>query len=183
MVTEKENFLSLEECDALINEAKSHFFRTTTLGKEIDGYRVADGAWLSNSLEIVKTLKERISNETNLPIMNMEGTHIVKYEVGGEYKVHHDFFHPNESYYDNEMRRGGQRVKTALVYLNDEFTGGETEFPKLSIKVSPKKGKIVIWDNTNLDNTPDYDTLHAGLPVISGTKYIAVVWIRESKFS
>jgi prolyl 4-hydroxylase len=182
MVIEKENFLSIEECDELIKESSSHFFRTTTLGKEIDGYRVAEGAWLSNSLDIVKNLKQKVNEESGIPISNMEGTHIVKYEIGGEYKVHHDFFHPNESYFPNEMKRGGQRLKTALVYLNDEFTGGETEFPKMSIKVKPKKGKLVLWDNTNPDGSPDYESLHAGLPVESGTKYIAVVWIRESTF-
>lgn len=183
MVIEKENFLTDQECNELIDQASSYFFKTTTLGKEIDGYRVADGAWLSNGLEIVKILKERVHLECGIPIINMEGTHIVKYEIGGEYKVHHDFFHPNEPYFPNEIKRGGQRLKTALVYLNEEFTGGETEFPKMSIKVKPKKGKLVLWDNTNPDGSPDYDSLHAGLPVETGTKYIAVVWIRESKFS
>lgn len=182
MVIEKENFLTDQECEEFINESNPHFFRTTTLGKEIDGYRVADGAWLSNNLEIVKNLKNKVHEESGIPISNMEGTHIVKYEIGGQYKVHHDFFHPNESYFPNEIKRGGQRTKTALVYLNEEFTGGETEFPKLSIKVKPKRGKLVLWDNTNPDGTPDYDSLHAGLPVETGTKYIAVIWMRESTF-
>jgi len=80
------------------------------------------------------------------------------------------------------MKRGGQRAKSALVYLNDDFTGGETEFPKINIRVSPQKGKLVLWDNTFEDGNPDHDSLHAGLPVISGTKYIAVIWIRFGKF-
>lgn len=182
MVRETHGFLTESECQELIENANVGFYRTTTLGKSIDGYRVADGAWLSNDLDIVKTLKNKISSECGVPVENMEGTHIVKYEIGGEYKVHHDFFHPNESYFDSQVKRGGQRTKTALVYLNDDFSGGETEFPKMNIKVNPKKGKLVLWDNMREDGSLDYDSLHAGLPVETGTKYIAVVWMRESKF-
>lgn len=182
MVTEIENFLTDDECNDLIKESSSHFFKTTTLGQVIEGYRVAEGAWLSNNLEIVKNLKNKVHQQCGVPIPNMEGTHIVKYEIGGEYKVHHDFFHVNETYYEGEMKRGGQRIKTALVYLNEGFTGGETEFPQMSIKVNPKRGKLVLWDNTHPDGSPDYDSLHAGLPVISGTKYIAVIWMRQSNF-
>jgi hypothetical protein len=50
------------------------------------------------------------------------------------------------------------------------------------IKVNPVKSKVVIWDNLNEDGTLDYESIHAGLPVISGTKYIATIWIRENKF-
>ena len=112
----------------------------------------------------------------------MESIHVVKYSVGEEYKDHHDFFHPGEEYYEDEVNRGGQRLKTALVYLNDDFEGGETNFPNLNIKVDPKKGKLVLWDNIKDDGSLDYDSLHAGLPVKSGYKYIAVIWIRENEF-
>jgi prolyl 4-hydroxylase len=123
-----------------------------------------------------------ISSMINIPIENMEGTHVVKYQIGGEYKGHHDFFHPGEGYYENEIKRGGQRTKTALVYLNDDFTGGETEFPNISRMIKPLKGKLVIWDNMNDAGQLNYDSFHAGLPVISGVKYIAVIWIREGRF-
>ena len=96
---------------------------------------------------------------------------------------HHDFFHPGEGYFEKEVtNRGGQRTKSALVYLNEDFTGGETEFPQINIKVLPKRGKLLAWDNLNSDGSLDYTSLHAGLPVESGIKYIAVIWIRENKF-
>ena len=182
MVKEYENFITDEECQFMIEAAQKQFMRTTTLGKEIEGYRVADGAWLNDSSEIVKNYRKKVSEISGFPTENMELIHIVKYEVGGEYKSHHDFFHPGEGYYDNEMKRGGQRSKTALVYLNEDFTGGETEFPKVNIRIQPQKRKLVLWDNAFEDESPDYDSLHAGLPVISGTKYIAVIWIRFGKF-
>ncbi len=183
MVSEVNDFLSQQHCEMLIELSQPQFFKTTTLGKEIDGYRVAQGAWLSSDSEAVKLLRKMVSEHTSFPEENMEGTHIVKYEIGGQYKVHHDFFHPGEDYFEREVtKRGGQRTKSALVYLNDDFTGGETEFPQINIKVVPKKGKLVIWDNLNPDGSLDYTSLHAGLPVESGVKYIAVIWIRENKF-
>jgi prolyl 4-hydroxylase len=183
MVYELKDFLSLDHCNSLIELSQPQFTKTSTLGKEIDGYRVAQGAWLTSNHEPVTLLRKMVSEYTLLPEENMEGTHIVKYEIGGEYKVHHDFFHPGESYYEKEVtKRGGQRTKSALVYLNNEFTGGETEFPQLNIKVTPQAGKLVVWDNIKSDGTLDYTSIHAGLPVISGIKYIAVIWIRENKF-
>lgn len=183
MVLELNDFLLPDHCDSLIELSQPQFIKTTTLGKEIEGYRVAQGAWLPSNDDKVDLLRKMISEYTSFPTENMEGTHIVKYEIGGEYKVHHDFFHPGESYYEREVtNRGGQRIKTALVYLNDGFTGGETEFPQLNIKVMPLKGKLVVWDNLNPDGSLDYKSIHAGLPVTSGIKYIAVIWIRENKF-
>jgi hypothetical protein len=66
--------------------------------------------------------------------------------------------------------------------LNDDFTGGETEFPKKDTSVTPQTGRLLIWRNLNEDGTLDYDSLHAGLPVLSGEKNIAIVWVRENSF-
>jgi prolyl 4-hydroxylase len=77
------------------------------------------------------------------------------------------------------MKSGGQRVYSCLFYLNDEFEGGETEFPIKKIKVTPKIGRMLMWSNLKIDGSLDFESLHAGLPVISGTKWIAIVWVRE----
>jgi len=182
MVEEKENFITSEECDEIIKLASDGFEKSKTLGTDIEGYRVAFSTWIKNDEPISIKLKQITSEETGIPIENMETIHVVKYEVGGEYKDHQDFFHPGEPYYDDCMSRGGQRIKSVLFYLNDEFEGGETNFPMKGIKVKPVKSKAIIWDNINEDGTLDYESIHAGLPVISGFKYIATIWIRENKF-
>ncbi len=183
MVQEINDFLSEKDCEKLIQLASSTFEGVDVLGESIEGYRVAQGAWLEDEDdEIVLRYRNMISEQTDLPIINMEQIHIVKYAIGEEYKEHHDFFHPGEYYYDSEIERGGQRLKTALIYLNDDFEGGETHFPSLNLVVKPKKGKLVIWDNVNEDGSLDFNSLHAGLPVKKGFKYIAVIWIRENKF-
>jgi prolyl 4-hydroxylase len=185
MLKEINNAITTEQSKELIEIAEKNLVMMTTLGREDKGYdyRSAQGTWLPNDLELSKYIKSMISNQTDLPVENMEDLHIVRYDVGGQYKEHYDFFFPNQDYYEaNCTQRGGQRLKSALIYLNDDFEGGETEFINLKLKVKPEINKMIIWDNIKQDGSLNYESLHAGLPVKSGVKYICIVWIRENKF-
>jgi prolyl 4-hydroxylase len=182
MVLEYNNAITDEDCQILIDAAQINLTKAETLGTNIDGYRIAESTWLNSNRESSKRILNIISELTELPVSNMESIQIVKYGIGGQYKLHHDFFHESEDYAENILKNGGNRVKTALIYLNDDFEGGATEFPELNHIVTPAKGKIVIWDNMTTNNELDYNSIHAGLPVTSGTKYIAVVFIRKEKF-
>lgn len=66
---------------------------------------------------------------------------------------------------DNE-RRG----LVFSIYLNDVKKGGETEFLHQSVRVKPKKGRIVIWPAS-------FPYLHRGNPPLSGEKYILTSWM------
>jgi prolyl 4-hydroxylase len=178
----KKNALTQEECTKLIDISKSNMVAAKTCGEHIEGYRVANNTWIYEDNEITKKIKKIISEETNLPKENQEAINIIHYGIGGEYKKHYDFFHKNTSYYDKQIIRGGNRVFTALFYLNDDFKGGETEFVNMQLKISPEIGKLIIWKNMNDDKTLNKNSFHAGLPVIEGEKYICVVWIRENEF-
>jgi prolyl 4-hydroxylase len=182
MIQEYKDFITQEICKELIEICDQNLTRMTTLGQEIDGFRIADGTWVDRSLKISDDILDKISDVVRLPKENMESIHLVKYNIGGEYKEHHDFFHPGESYHDECISRGGQRLKSALIYLNDDFSGGETYFPAFDRKIQPEKTKMVVWDNMIDDDSLDYDSIHAGLPVTLGVKYIAIVWIRRNKF-
>jgi len=182
MVTIIDNVLTDLECKRLIELGSKNFTKAGTLGKQIDGYRTADGSWLKEKDELVDKVINMVSIMTGNPIENQEHVHIVKYNIGGEFKPHHDFFHENEEYYKDHIKLGGQRITSCLFYLNDNFEGGETEFPLKKLKVTPRTGRLLIWSNVKPDDTLDYESLHAGLPIISGVKYVAIVWIRESKF-
>lgn len=182
MIKIVDNILSEQECQELIASGSAQLQAAATLGQNIAGYRTADNSWLYEESELTNKIKEYISKDSGLPIENQEEIHIVKYNVGGEYKEHHDFFHPNSDYYETTMGRAGQRTASYLFYLNHNYTGGETDFPKKRIKVTPKMGRMLMWKNMNDDGTLDYDSLHAGLPVKTGVKWIAVVWLRENKF-
>ena len=80
------------------------------------------------------------------------------------------------------MKQGGQRVKSVIIYLNDNFKGACTEFPEMKITVTPEKGKMIIWNNLDRREKVNPDSIHAWLPVTDGTKYILVVWVREGRF-
>lgn len=180
MIQEFKNILSVDECDELIKLSKDKLFNATTLGTQIKDYRIAENTWLFEQNILTNKIKKIVKEKTNLSLQNQEQIHIVKYNLSGEYKEHHDFFHPNTSYYENHTKNGGQRIYSCLFYLNDNFEGGETFFPKINYKVKPEIGKLVIWKNLNDDFTINYNSLHAGLPVTNGEKWICIIWVREN---
>jgi prolyl 4-hydroxylase len=177
-----ENALSKEECNSLINISSNKMTAAKVCGDNIKNYRVANNTWIYEQNDLTKKMKNMISKETGLPIENQESVHIVKYNIGGEYKKHYDFFNENTDYYTKEVARGGNRVFTSLFYLNDNFEGGETEFINLELRIKPETGKLIIWRNLNMDNTNNMDSYHAGLPVTKGEKWISIIWVREKKF-
>jgi prolyl 4-hydroxylase len=182
MIRILDNILNKDECDELIQMGISSLKQTATLGEYREGYRTAMGSWVHKENDITNKIKELVKIGSDLPIENQEKIHIVKYDIGGEYKPHHDFFHPNTDYYENSIKNAGQRTHSFLFYLNDNFEGGETEFTSKKVKVSAKTGRMLIWENLDYNGNPDLDTLHAGLPVIHGEKWIAIVWVRQNKF-
>lgn len=182
MIKEYNNVLTLEECNDLIAMSSDTLKPAAVLGQQIDNYRTADNTWINERNDLIFKIKEIISTHTGLPVENQELPHIVRYKVGGEYKPHQDFFHKGTDYYDAVMQRGGQRVFSCIFYLNDNFKGGETNFPKIQYKVTPELGKLVIWKNLHEDGEPNHDSLHAGLPVIEGEKWICIIWVREKQF-
>jgi hypothetical protein len=78
------------------------------------------------------------------------------------------------------MKYGGQRMKTALVYLNNVDEGGGTRFTKLNKEVNAEKGKLLVFHNVH-DGTHNKHELseHAGMPVIQGEKWAFNLWFRE----
>ena len=167
MIKEIPNYLTEHECSMLIGLGESGRLDPGRVVNDKLGYRKAKVSWLKVDSPLVDKIKSDVAEMTGYPVENQEDFHFVKYNTDGEYKVHTD---------------GKDRPKTALVYLNDGFVGGETEFPKLNIIIKPEIGKLVIWDNALEDGSEDPNSLHAGLPVVAGTKYIGVIWIRREKF-
>jgi len=180
------NFLTPEECNKIIDIAKPLLTNTTVMGSEYDSrgdkYRIADGVFIyPNEYTIIDEIKKRVSEISKYPIENQEAFHVICYPPGGYYVAHHDFFHPaNDELYTKEIKRGGQRVETWLLYLNDYFEGGETRFPREHEVIVPETGMIINWNNLLEHGGLNYDSLHTGEPVISGQKWVATIWVRES---
>lgn len=102
-----------------------------------------------------------------------------RYQAGQQYRHHHDFFHGGDRYVAQEMQRGGQRTWTAMIFLNEPREGGETNFPKLDLRLTPETGTLVIWNNMSPDGSPNMKTLHAALPVVRGLKHVITKWYRQ----
>ncbi len=80
------------------------------------------------------------------------------------------------------MPEARNRGRTICVYLNEPEAGGETEFPVAGLIVDPQAGRAVIFDNLLADGSPDVDSLHAGLPVVRGEKWLATLWLRQGRY-
>ena len=115
-----------------------------------------------------------------MPIRNAEQYQLVHYKKGAEYKPHYDSFDFNTDEGKKNWEPGGQRLITALGYLNDVPEGGGTGFPNLNIEIKASKGDVLVFHNC-LKNTTDINprSLHAGLPVVKGEKWAINLWFRE----
>lgn len=178
--------LSDAECAALIDAARPRLSRSLTVetssgGEEINADRTSDGMFFQRGeLPLVQQLEERIARLLNWPIENGEGLQVLRYGPGAEYKPHHDYFAPDEPGTATILRRGGQRVGTLIIYLNEPEQGGATIFPESALQVVPQQGHAVFFSYDQPD--PGTRTLHGGAPVIKGEKWIATKWLREGRF-
>jgi prolyl 4-hydroxylase len=118
----------------------------------------------------------------NAPIENGEGLQILHYCTGDEYAPHYDYFPPDDAGSVPHLSQGGQRVASLIIYLNDVEEGGATVFPRLGLTVGPKKGAAVYFEYCNSLGQVDPQTLHGGLPVRKGEKWIATKWMRQRRY-
>lgn len=128
--------------------------------------------------EYVAALNKRFHYILRAPLTHGENPQGHVYEVGQEFKGHFDYFDFTKAHND-KYKPQGQRLWTAVLYLNDDFEGGHTVFPKLGLEVKPKAGTAVIWRNCYPNLMPNPDTMHSGLPVVKGRKVIITKWFRE----
>ncbi len=124
-------------------------------------------------------LQEKMSAACGIPMIQMEATAILNYKPGEEISNHFDFVDPDLPNYAEEIAGNGQRVITFLIYLNDDYSGGETAFPKLGIEHKGSAGEGLYFVNALPDGAPDLRTLHAGKPPLSGEKWIVSQFIRN----
>lgn len=178
--------LSDEECDALIAAARPRMSRSMTVatktgGEEINADRTSQGMFFQRGeIELVRRIEARIARLLNWPVENGEGMQVLQYVPGTEYKPHFDYFDPDEPGTPTILKRGGQRVGTVVMYLNEPEKGGGTIFPNVFFEVAPKRGNAVFFSYERPH--PGTKTLHGGAPVIAGEKWIATKWLREGEF-
>lgn len=102
-----------------------------------------------------------------------------RYAVGQEFKAHTDYFTPGGRDYDRFCAHSGNRTWTFMVYLNAPEAGGATRFKAIGKTFQPEPGKLVCWNNRREDLRPNPSTLHHGMKVRKGVKYVITKWYRE----
>ena len=101
------------------------------------------------------------------------------YAVGQEFKAHTDYFTRGGPDWEQYCSVAGQRTWTFMIYLNEVEAGGATRFKAVGKTFQPETGKLVCWNNRRLDGNETPRTLHPGMKVRKGTKYVITKWDRE----
>lgn len=180
------DFLSSDECEAMIELSKPKLARsetveTTTGGSEVHVARTSRGMFFTRGEhELCTRIEARIAALLDWPVDRGEGLQVLHYSPGAEYKPHYDYFDPEQSGTAAVLRRGGQRVGTVVMYLNTPESGGATVFPDAGLEVSALAGHAVFFSYGQ--PSPSTLTLHGGAPVIAGEKWVATKWLREQRF-
>lgn len=105
-----------------------------------------------------------------------------RYDIGQEFKPHSDWFNPGGADYEKYCAVAGQRTWTFMVYLNDVDAGGGTRFKALKKTFKPEAGKLLCWNNRKTDETVNSHTVHHGMKVRKGMKYVLTKWYREREW-
>lgn len=174
------DFLNAPECAALIRLIDAGRQPSQLLADDPDPeFRTSESCNLDPNNKLVRGIEAKITGLMGIEPSHGETIQGQRYAIGQQFKPHHDFFFISEPYWPAQDRVGGQRTWTAMMFLNVPEAGGETFFPKAGVKVAPQRGNLLTWNNLDAIGEPNDLSLHQGMPVIAGVKYIITKWYRE----
>ena len=173
-------FLDPHACAAIV-ERIDVSRRPSTIADDsgIANYRTSETCDLDGSDPVVAELDRRICALLGMAPECGEPIQGQRYEVGQEFRAHTDTFNPGGYDYYVHTAGGGQRTWTAMLYLNQPEDGGATRFKAIGKTVQPEAGKLLMWNNLRPDGQPNDATMHQGMKVRRGVKYIITKWFRE----
>ena len=174
------NFLSLDQCSkliALIDEERRPSDIADPNGD--DYFRTSETCDLDHSDPFVAEIDAKICGFANIDAKFGEPLQGQRYAVGQEFKPHTDFFDPDGQDFQRYCTVSGQRSWTFMIYLNEPEAGGATRFTHFKKSFIPKTGTMLCWNNRNRDGSINNWTLHHGMKVRKGTKYVITKWYRE----
>lgn len=153
--------------DSVDHSVMVHQMRTNTMA-------VFDYA----ALDVVQFLVQaRMAATCGYPMQHFELPSILHYAVGEQIRPHFDFIDARAPDYEQQIALMGQRMITFLLYLNDDFEGGETTFPELGIVHRGRRGDGLFFINAHEDLKPDRRMLHTGSPPTAGEKWVVTQFI------
>lgn len=186
-VSMMEQLLSADECRLLIASAQPRLSRSRAVDP-VTGEPQAMELRTSSDTSIdpvqedlaLRLVQLRLARAAGTELVQAEHLVVLRYAPGEQYRPHRDYL-PPEALAGNQPQ-AGNRIRSICTYLNPVEAGGETQFPSAAITVAPSPGRAVVFDNLLADGKPDPDSLHAGLPVQRGEKWLATLWLRERRY-
>ena len=176
------DFVSASCCGFFIDWIKEKSCQSTVVDENpISQGRVSQTCHFMDMQDVeVRDMRLKFAGLLGVPINHMEAMQGQWYKQGGFYNPHFDAFDPrNEDLYKKHTALGGQRTWTCMVNLNQSFSGGYTNFPELDLEIKPLSGQAILWDNVDKAFRPHQQSLHGGMPVDEGDKFILTQWFRQ----
>ena len=178
-------YVSAPLCDWLIRLGQPHLGGATIYDADSGNLRSDDrrtNAAAPYGLEVIDTViafvRARVSALANVSIGGLETSQLLHYRVGEEFAAHCDFLDPGNPGHARDIAANGQRALTVLIYLNDDYEGGDTTFPDIGRSFKGRKGDLLVFWNLTPDGAPDWRTRHVGTAPTRGEKWLFSQWIR-----
>jgi prolyl 4-hydroxylase len=173
-------FLDEETCAALIEMIDAQRRPSDIVDDTgIANFRTSETCDLDSTDPVVAKVNGKISELLGIPLDHSEALQGQRYAPGQEFKPHTDTFNPGGYDFYVHTASQGQRTWTAMIYLNEPEDGGATRFKTIGKTIQPEAGKLLAWNNLLADGEPNPATLHQGMKVRRGTKYVLTKWFRE----
>ncbi|MBN8815006.1 MAG: 2OG-Fe(II) oxygenase [Sphingomonas sp.] len=142
-------------------------------------FRTSETCDLDAALPVVADIERLIIDFTGLDPVHGEPIQGQRYAVGQEFKGHTDYFEPQGIDFHKYCSIAGNRTWTVMIYLNEPDAGGATRFKAIDKTIQPETGKLLCWNNLRPDGSPNPSTIHQGMKVRAGVKYVITKWFRE----
>lgn len=186
LIRMRRNALPPDLCDYLICAAAPYLSRARVNdpvrgAERIDESRTNTFAnfWLLEGDVVTDCVDRILARLVGAAPASGEPLSVLHYAPGEQFAPHFDYFDPEAPAHAEQLATRGQRIITCLVYLNADFVGGATAFVDLGAEFRAEPGAALYWRNADADGAPDRQTRHAGLPPVSGEKWIASKWFRD----
>ncbi|QDZ07750.1 2OG-Fe(II) oxygenase [Sphingomonas panacisoli] len=142
-------------------------------------FRTSETCDLDPAIPVVADLERRIIDFIGLDPAHGEPIQGQRYAIGQEFKGHTDYFEPQGIDFHKYCSVAGNRTWTVMIYLNEPEAGGATRFKTIDKTIQPETGKLLSWNNLRPDGSPNPSTIHQGMKVRAGVKYVITKWFRE----
>jgi prolyl 4-hydroxylase len=179
-----ERFATAEECQWLIGRANTELqrakvYRNSSTAEVADTRTNREMSFTIFNVDVVLSLiRDRIAAATGAPVTHFEIAKLLHYSPGEQFALHADFIEAKTPELARELAMRGQRAATFLIYLNEGYEGGATQFPRLDWQYRGGRGDALLFSNVDANGAPDYATVHAGTPPTAGDKWVLSQWIR-----